>query len=636
MCGLSGILLSEPVEHSLLRRRLHDMIATLRHRGPDDEGVWCDDRVGLAHARLSVIDLSTAGHQPMSDDEGAIWLVFNGEIYNFQDLRRELEEAGHRFQSNTDTEVIIHGYKKWGDAVLTRLRGMFAIAIWDRRNRRLVLARDRIGKKPLYYAKTKAGLIFGSEIKAILAWPDVPRDPDLTALHHYFSLQYVPAPWTAFKAVRRLPQAHCMTVNVGADGRLGEPKIEPYWKLRSPKQANRKASEGQLCEELVANLAESVRLRMIADVPLGAFLSGGVDSSAIVAMMAHVGGKRIKTFSIGFENAEYDETRFARMVAERYGTEHHEEIVRPDAVEILPKLSWHYNEPFADPSAVPSYYLAELARRHVTVALNGDGGDECFLGYGRYSSMERLSRLDDIPAWVRKPAARMIDRLPVSGRFSNQLAALANLLRSPSISGPQRYAFTITYFMDHMKNEGYGPAMRDQLAHSSLDLLAPYFDQAPDLVSGANWADIHTYLPDDLMVKVDIATMAHGLESRSPLLDHEFMEWAAEIPARVQMAKGVTKSLFKKAMEPYLPNEVLYRPKMGFGCPVDHWFRNELKDMAYDLLLSSTFVQRGLFERAYVKRLLDAHCQGTEDHHTRLWALLMLELWFRTWVDRTV
>jgi asparagine synthase (glutamine-hydrolysing) len=632
VCGLTGILLAQPVERNLLESRLKTMIATLRHRGPDDEGLWSDRRVGLAFARLSIIDLSSIGHQPMSDAEGRIWLVFNGEIYNFQLLRRELEAKGYRFRSRTDSEVIIHGYKEWGEAVIGRLRGMFAIALWDRQKQKLLLARDRLGKKPLFYAATGSGLIFGSEIKAILAWPGVSREPDLVAIHHYLSYQYVPAPHTAFQSVRCLPPAHLMTVEVDPDGRARPPKLTRYWRATEPKLAKRAASDAELCEELIERLQESVRLRMVADVPLGAFLSGGVDSSAVVAMMAKTGGK-IKTFCMGFENPQYDETAYARQVADRYATDHHEMIVKPDAVAILPQLVWHYNQPFADPSAVPTYYLAQLARRHVTVTLNGDGGDECFAGYGRYATMRRLSLFDDVPDWIKGPSTFVLDRIPGPARFAQQCSGIASLLRGSSIAPEQRYAFTITSFMDHMKQEGYGAALRNQLAHSSMDILRPYFEEAPDLVSGANWADIHTYLPDDLMTKVDVATMAHALESRSPLLDHEFVEWASSIGMNRRMRRGVTKSIFKKAMEPYLPAAVLYRPKMGFGCPIDHWLRNELKEMAYDLLLSRRFAERQLFEPAYVRRILDAHCEGTEDHHTRLWGLLMLELWYRMWVD---
>ena len=634
MCGIAGFLAQRaPLPPETAEARLWAMIATVRHRGPDDEGVWSDGRAGLSHARLSVIDLSPAGHQPMASADGSAWIAYNGEIYNFQEIRRELEALGYPFRSRSDTEVIVNGWQAWGPGIFGRLRGMFALAIWDLPTRRLILARDRIGKKPLYYAAAGPGFLFGSEIKALLTWPDIARTPDLSAIHHYLSLGYVPAPQTAFAGIRKLPAAHWLSVAVAGDGSLGEPQLTRYWRLPEPRAVRRLPHVAQLQEELVAQLEEAVRLRLISDVPLGAFLSGGVDSSAIVAMMARAGGGRVRTFTIGFAAKEYDETRYARMVAERYATEHEEYVVEPDAAAVLPRLVWHYGEPFADPSAIPTWYVSEIARRKVTVALNGDGGDESFLGYNRYRAMRHLARLDGVPRWSRLGLERLLALAP--GRLQRQfrIPRLRRVLQAPERQPGRRYAFTIVAFTDDDKNAGYSRALQAQLAGSSLDLLEPYFAAADSLVAGANWADIHTYLPDDLMVKVDVASMAHGLESRSPLLDHALMEWAAAIPSEIKMARGVTKALFKRAMQPYLPKEVLYRPKMGFGCPVDHWFRSELKEMAYDTLLSASARQRDLFRPDYVRSLLDEHCDGRRDHHTRLWALLMLELWFRMWVD---
>src|SRR5262249_18411025 len=377
-------------------------------------------------------------------------------------------------------------------------------------------------------------------------------------------------PRTAFAAVQKLAAAHYLLAERSGQGwQVGEP-VE-FWRLPPPRAATHRASPQALAAELIERLKEAVKLRLISDVPLGAFLSGGVDSSAVVALMSELGAAPVKTFSIGFRNEEYDETRYARMVAERYATDHEEMIVEPDAIAIIPKLVWHYGEPFADSSAIPTYYVSEIARRKVTVALNGDGGDEAFMGYGRYDSCRRISALDWIPSPVRNPLLRLIPFLPsvIHKRYGNRLSAFADLVRGADTRASQRYAFTITFFMDYMKKEGYTADMAEILSGSSLDLLEPYFAASPSLVSGANWADIHTYLPADLMVKVDVASMAHGLESRSPLLDHVFMEWAMTIPESIKMAGGVTKALFKKAMEPYLPHELLYRPKMGFGCPVD-------------------------------------------------------------------
>jgi asparagine synthase (glutamine-hydrolysing) len=467
----------------------------------------------------------------------------------------------------------------------------------------------------------------------VLAWPGLSREADLAAIDSYLTFGYVAAPQTAFDGIRKLPAAHYLVIEALPDGSLGEPELVRYWRLPGPRGARRHRRAAELRRELVAQLEEAVRLRLISDVPLGAFLSGGVDSSAVVAIMARVGGGRVKTFSIGFSAKEYDETRYARMVAQRYATDHEELVVEPDAIAVLPQLIWHYGEPFADPSAIPTYYVSEMARRKVTVALNGDGGDECFLGYNRYKAMHHLSRLDGLPRWSRVGLGRSLAMAPATLQRRFKIPRIRALLEAPDQRPSRRYAFTIVYFTGDDKAAGYGNAMEEHLAGNALDLIEPYFAEADSLVSGANWADIHTYLPDDLMVKVDVASMAHGLESRSPLLDHVFMEWAAEIPEEIKIAHGETKSLFKSAMEPYLPRELLYRPKMGFGCPVDHWFRSELKEFAYDVLLSRSARDRGLFRPDYVRRLLDEHCTLTRDHHTRLWALLMLELWFQMWID---
>jgi asparagine synthase (glutamine-hydrolysing) len=371
----------------------------------------------------------------------------------------------------------------------------------------------------------------------------------------------------------------------------------------------------------------------VADVPLGAFLSGGIDSSSVVAMMARVGCSRVKTFSIGFADRQYDETRYARLVAKRYATDHEELVVEPDAVAILPRLVWHYGEPFADPSAVPTYYVSEMARRTVTVALNGDGGDEAFLGYSRYQAMRYLARLDRLPQWSRSALDGLLAWMPAGLQRRLRIPRIRDMLRAAADQPAQRYGGTITFFADADKARGYGEAMRRRLGNSALDLFEPYFAAAGSLLAGANWADLHTYLPDDLLVKVDVASMAHGLEARSPLLDHVLLEWAARIPAEVRMAGGMTKALLKRAMAPYLPAPILRRRKMGFGMPIDRWFRDELREFAHDTLLSRSARERGLLRPAYVKLLLDEHCAGRRNHHTRLWALLMLELWFRMWID---
>jgi asparagine synthase (glutamine-hydrolysing) len=633
MCGIAGFLSSMPMPAAELDGRLWKMITPLRHRGPDDEGVWTDGCAGLAHARLAIIDVSPAGHQPMASNDGSVWISYNGEIYNFAEIRRGLVGLGYRFCSRSDTEVIVNGWHAWGPRIFRRLRGMFALAIWDRRTHRMVLARDRLGKKPLYWARTRSALIFGSEIKTLHAWPDLPREPDLDAIDRFLTLQYVPAPLTAFAGVSKLPAAHYMTVSVAEDGRLDEPKLVRYWELPYPEASSLRRKPIELRRELIERLEEAVRLRLVSNVPLGAFLSGGVDSSAVVAMMARLGGGPPKTFSIGFTDKHYDETRYARMVALHYGTDHRELVVEPDAVAILPRLVWHYGEPFADPSAVPTWYVSEMARREVTVALTGDGGDECFLGYGRYKAMHWLARLDGMPQSVRAGIGRLLQSAPAELQRRFKLRQIGDILRAPVSFPAQRYLPSLAFFSDGDKAGGYGEAMCSVAEHSAASLLTPYFAPNISLVAGANRADIHTYLPDDLMVKIDVAGMAHGLEARSPLLDHELMEWAAALPDTIRMRRGALKALFKSAMEPYLPRAVLYRPKRGFGCPIDRWFRQELKEMAYDTLLSQSARQRGLFRPNYVRQLLDQHCAYRFNHQNRLWALLMLESWFRMWID---
>jgi asparagine synthase (glutamine-hydrolysing) len=629
MCGIAGALISKRSKNNFdLTSLVERMVSTINHRGPDDFGINDHDGVALGHARLSVIDLSSAGHQPMVSDDGQVKVIFNGEIYNFKDLRAELIQKGYHFRSHTDTEVILNGYHFWGLDIFSKLRGMFAIALWDARSDELILARDRVGKKPLFYAWHEGTFLFGSEIKAILSCPGFLREANLESIHHYLSLQYVPAPSSAFQGIKKVPQASYMVVS-----RSGNELITEYWHLPQPSEARFRPVK-ELQEELISLLDESVRLRMISDVPVGAFLSGGVDSSAVVAMMARHSSTRIKTFCIGFDEKDYDERAYARMVAERYDTDHHEMIIRPNAMEILPKLIWHYNEPFADPSAVPTYYVSEIARQHVKVVLNGDGGDESFLGYGRYKQCLQTEWVNRIPGTVRKLSNYLARSVSPSMESYRIPRVLRRWLSYASELGSRRYAPLMVYFSDQDKVNGYDEKMNAFLHHSSLDLLEKYFAESSSYVGGAAWADIHTYLPDDLLVKVDIASMANSLEARSPFLDHKLMEWAARIPPSQKMVNGETKSILKSAMEPYLPRDVLYRPKMGFGVPVAQWLRMDMKEFAYDTLLSSRARGRGIVKPDYIRLMLDEHCSGERSHHTRLWALLMLELWFEMWIDR--
>jgi asparagine synthase (glutamine-hydrolysing) len=626
MCGIAGKCFHDPrrtVDPGLLDR----MSAVLAHRGPDDAGVHRDAAVGLVSRRLAIQDLSAAGHQPMASADGRFCITFNGEIYNFLLLRDELERQGVSFRSRSDTEVILALYARHGPACLGRLRGMFAFAIWDRQERTLFAARDRLGKKPFFYYQGPDAFVFASEPKALLQDPDVQAVPDRVALHHYLTYGYVPAPWSAFRGVRKLPPAHYLLLR---DGRL---TLERYWSLHyTPK---RTGTEPQLIEELLAHLTEAVRLRLISDVPVGAFLSGGLDSSAVVAVIRRVTGGPVRTFSIGFDRPDYDETRYARLVARHLDTEHHEAVVKPDAVSGVPQLVWHYSEPFADSSALPSLALCEMARGFVTVALNGDGGDEGFLGYDRYLAAALLGRLDRLPAPARR-LVRAASRWLPHGTAKSRAYRLRRLAEAVPLEPGRRYAAWLTCFGDEAKAALYTPALWAEVgALDSLALLdaAVAASDAPTFPERAVPADVALYLPDDLLVKMDIASMAHSLEVRSPFLDHHVMEFAAALPLRMKLRGLTQKYLLRRAMRGILPEAILRRPKMGFGVPIDHWFRHDLREMAYDLLLDVRARQRGYFRPEVVRRYLDEHVSGRGHHHARLWSLLILEQWHRVFID---
>ncbi|MBM4195264.1 MAG: asparagine synthase (glutamine-hydrolyzing) [Gemmatimonadetes bacterium] len=542
MCGIAGKLYfdpARPVEPALLER-MHKVI---EHRGPDDAGVYHDGPIGLVNRRLAIIDLSAAGHGPMPNARGDVWITYNGEVYNFQALRAELEAEGVRFRSRTDTEVVLALYERDGVDCLRRLRGMFAFAIWDARTRTLFLARDRAGKKPLVYYQDRERFLFASEPKSILEDPDVPVAADTEAVHHYLTYGYVPSPHSAFRGFRKLPPAHYALVR---DGRL---TVERYWTLRyEPKP---RLTEDEWCERIVGEMREAVRLRMIADVPLGAFLSGGIDSSAVVALMAEMSSQPVKTFSIGFEEKAYNELPYARAIASRFGTEHHEFIVKPDAVEILPDLVWHYGEPYADSSAIPTWYLAKMTRQHVTVALNGDAGDENFAGYERYAANQLATRFDRLPAALRRGlevAARGVpDRGHPRGLYRRGRRFLGAIAQEPA----RRAARWIEMFSNNWKRELYTPEFARAVGtHDSVELLVAAFRSANGaaFVDAMLAADVALYLPDDLLVKVDIASMAHSLEARSPLVDHRMMELAASIPPELKLRGRTTKYIFKRAL----------------------------------------------------------------------------------------
>jgi asparagine synthase (glutamine-hydrolysing) len=627
MCGIAGIVDHDgaPVDRDLLTR----MSEAIRHRGPDDDGFYFSAGVGLAMRRLAIIDLKR-GKQPIHNQSGTAWIVFNGEIYNYRELRKHLEELGHEFYTDSDTEAIVHAYDQYGTDCPEHLRGMFAFAIWDERHRSLFLARDRAGKKPLLYAQVNGQLIFASEFSALLRHPDISRDVDYEAIHHYLSFICVPAPLTAYRAIRKLEPGHWL------QWKDGEIKTERYWQLDFSKKSN--LTEEDAGERAVDLLREAVRIRLMSEVPLGAFLSGGIDSSAVVSLMAQESSEPVKTFSIGFDEQDFSELHHARRVAERVGADHHEFVVRPNALEILPTLVEHYGEPFADSSAIPSYYVSRETRRYVTVALNGDGGDECFAGYERYAAMNLARQYSVVPAVVREGViGNVLRAIPVERpavlRRAKRFAAAA------SMTPIDRYLRWVSAFTEGAKTELYSENFKHAVAGwNSADILKPWFAKAngSGIIDATLLTDTMTYLPNDLLVKMDIASMSVSLEARSPFLDHKLMEFAASLPEKYKLRRLTTKYLLKRVLKGLVPEENLTRGKMGFGVPIGHWFRGVMQPFLRETLLSEKARSRGLFKPEAVRGLIDQHVSHKQDHSHRLWSLLMLELWFERFIDSTV
>jgi asparagine synthase (glutamine-hydrolysing) len=634
MCGIAGIVSQsgELGEHEVLI-----MTDAMVHRGPDASGVWSDGICSLGHRRLAIIDLSEAGRQPMSDAGGDLWITFNGEIYNFQELRKELEQSGYRFRTRTDTEVIIYAYDRWGTECLSRLRGMFAFALWDRPRRRLFLARDRVGKKPLFYTQVNGQFIFASELQGLLSYRGVPRDIHLSSIDAYLTYGYIPAPDTAFRGIHKLPPAFYLTLDVTPAGL--EKRTHCYWSLDY--QPKSQINEEDACEVLREKLSEAVRLRMISDVPLGAFLSGGIDSSIVVGLMASLSDRPVKTFSIGFKEAQYNELDHARRVAERWSTEHHEFIVEPDALAILPKLVRHYGEPYADSSAIPTFYVSQMTRESVTVALNGDGGDESFAGYERYLGNYLAERLQSTPgaAWAARTLSQVI---PDSIDPKSPMRRARRFLSVAAQPMARRYPRWLTFFQDEAKAHLYNPdftAALEGISNGGGDgqvdgWLSSLIAGLPKLdpIDAAMAVDIVSYLPYDLLVKVDITSMANSLEARSPFLDHEIMEFAARLPIEIKVRGRRLKYFLKHAFADLLPPENIKRPKMGFGVPVGQWFRGPLKDLLCDALFSRSSSTREYFRDSEIKRLVGDHLESRADFSFQLWNLLMLELWHREFI----
>lgn len=624
MCGISGIFNyrnKEPASELVIKA----MSDTLVHRGPNDEGFYVANNVGLGHRRLSIIDLG-AGHQPMTNEDESVWIVFNGEIYNFAELKDFLLNKGHVFKTRSDTETIVHLYEEQGEDCFQLLRGMFAIAIWDARNRKLVLARDRVGKKPLFYFDDGSRIAFASELKALLKVPGVSLDLDPQAVSDYFSFLYIPAPKSIFKNIRKVLPGHYLVVSEKSVREL------EYWDIGFA--ATYERTEEQWCERLIETYCEAVRLRLISDVPLGAFLSGGIDSSSVVACMAQSGKEPVTTCSIGFQEKEFNELDYAREVATRFSTNHYERIIRPDAVGVAQKLVWHYDEPFADSSAVPTYYVSQVARERVTVALAGDGGDENFAGYRRYYFDRRENTMRGfLPSPIREPVfgalASFYPKADWAPRIFRGKATFQNLARAPI----EAYFRSVSALLPELKARVLHHDLLNELnGYDSSDVLRHHYERAEtqDPLSRIQYVDIKTYLTDDILVKVDRASMAHSLEVRAPLLDHKVMELAASMPSSLKLRGSNGKYIFKKALKRLLPESVLHRRKMGFAVPLAQWFRTDLKELAHDVIFSPN--GNNLLNETAIKRLWQDHQSGLRNRSTELWTVLMFRLWERQFI----
>ncbi len=627
MCGICGIVssLELPAESS---DRVRAMSQALRHRGPDDHGIYTDSAAALAIRRLSIIDVA-GGHEPIANEVFCVWVVFNGEIYNYRELRSDLESRGHRFRTRSDSEVIVHAYEEYGTECPARLAGMFAFAIWDSTRHRLFAARDRLGQKPFYYARCGERLCFGSELKALLTLPDLPREIDDVALHHYLSLQYVPEPWSIYRDIRKLPAAHWLAFE---DGRL---RLGRYWSLDfEPKLV---LDEQQAGEELRRLLEQAVRRRLMSEVPLGAFLSGGLDSSIVVGLMAKHSSTPVKTFSIGFTFESLNELPHARKVAEHWHTEHHELVVTPERFDdLLPRLVDAFDEPFADSSAFQTYYLARETRRHVTVALNGDGGDECFAGYPRYWLDRYVRPYAALPGWLtQRLAPALFDLLPEPEQEvieANWVLGLKRLAQVARISPKASILRWGSYFDEAMKSKLYSPELGTRLEGvDSAELLAADFDgaRAESFLDRTLSVDLRSYLCGDILAKTDRMTMAHSLEGRSPFLDHELLEFVARLPARFKLRGRRGKVLLRDSFSEMLPPGIERRPKRGFAPPIESWLRHELRPAVHDLLLGPEAKLADLFSRRRMNDIVGEHETGKRDHGRRIWALLMLEGWLR-------
>jgi asparagine synthase (glutamine-hydrolysing) len=616
MCGIAGIVRSDgrPIHEEELR----DMCRVMVHRGPDDEGVHLQAGVGLAMRRLSIIDLHS-GHQPVANEDGSVWVVFNGEIYNYRELRKELEGRGHQFRSSSDTETIVHLYEEFGTRAVERLRGMFAFAVWDDRRRELLLARDRLGIKPLYYAEREGELVFASELKSILQLEHIDRSLNWEAVRHLFTFLATPSTHSIVDGVRKLEPGHIAVLRRGC--RL---RAEQYWDVEF--MPDERATEADLVQRLRDLLVDAVSAHQISDVPVGAFLSGGIDSSAIVGLMAHTASRRVKTFSVGFREPAFDEHRYARKVAAHFGTEHHEIVLEPSMIPNPDDLVWYLDEPFGDTSAIPTYMVSKLAATEVKVVLTGDGGDELFAGYDKYVVEGRERRYNHVPPRIRQLSSAVAAAMPEGMRGRR-------FLRHLGLNGSRRYLDASTLVpADEMPNLFRDPVFAEMKPHDPWTASLSYLQHSDDWISALQYRDLHTYLPLDILTKVDRMTMAHSIEARPPLLDHHLVEFAATIPSHLRLRADTTKYLFKQAMRGLLPPDIIERPKRGFAVPLASWFRGQLAGFARDVLLSDTTRRRQYLNTDYLERLLCRHMHG-RNLDLQLWTTMSFELWCRRFLD---
>ncbi len=622
MCGIAGIFDLHSL-HEPDRALLHAMNQTQFHRGPDEGGIHTEPGVGLAHRRLSIIDLAS-GQQPMASEDGNLCLVYNGEIYNFRELRLELTELGHHFRTHCDTEVILYAWQEWGERCVDRFRGMFAFALYDRRSASLFLARDRFGVKPLFYALLPDGkLLFGSELKVLKAHPELPRQLEPRAVEDYFALGYVPEPKTIYRQVYKLRPGHTLLFRRGEP----EPTQQQFWDI--PFKPVAAASEADLEQELLARLKEAVQVRLVSEVPLGAFLSGGVDSSAVVAMMAQLQEEPVNTCAIGFDVKQFNETEYAQQVADRYHTNHFQQNVGSDDFGLLDQLAGLYDEPYADSSAIPTYRVCQLAKQRVTVALSGDGGDEHLAGYRRYRwHMNEEKLRSAVPLGIRKPVFGALGRLYPKADWAPRIFRAKATFQALARDSVEAYLFSVSICSDEQRNAMFSDALKRELQGYRVNsVFEEHAANSPTdhPLSLIQYLDMKTYLVGDILTKVDRASMAHALEVRVPFLDHPLTEWVSGISPDLKLRGQEGKYLLKKALEPHLPRDVLYRPKMGFGVPLANWFRGPLREKLRRDLLGGGLAATGLFNTAYLKRLVDEHQSGLRDHSAPLWSLLMFQ-----------